>query len=503
MSLSSRIHLTPKYLDRELPTATAQGRRWLIKALHPADGTIRAERAPSSSRYPTVTQEVVSRFTISKPSVINTDTWSFRLFQTTDPLCPIVVTFMQPTSVTPWDTGALCYEWINPIFAPEGVDPFGAHTAAHYEGMLDKFQHACETYRITAFSTTGEFVGATLTDNGSISAMQCQDRTRHLTHMNFEALDGSVLAKVEDATTGSEITVPIPQGRWLQSESHIWCDPIPTLAQSSMASHPYNDKAKEGWYMPQKLQCPSHWKSNNDLVFRGRLTPGAMALGPVDKYRAASNQSQIIGWPLHLEFYTAAGPHLWVQNCDDGLGCVYVNNIHATTSFQVIVRFNLELGVSPMSEYATFADSTPPPDPVAIELYNEIVKDMLDAYPSRDNANSTLRDKIATIARKVAAVVEPIAGIASYAGVPYAGVIARLAGSIAEKGMAATKGKEFQAEAGKAAGEMITDIRAAKAKKLLTDKELEGLSKEQIIALAAKKRKEKAQQKKAAGGTKK
>lgn len=445
-----------------------------------------------------MTQEVVSRFTISKPTVIHTDTWSFRLFQTTDPLCPIVVTFMQPDSVTPWDTGSLCYEWINPIFAPEGVDPFAAHSAAHYEGMLDKFQHSCETYRITAFSTTGEFVGATLTDNGSISAMQCQDRTRHLTHINYDAIDASVMAKVEDAQTGDQVTVSIPQGRYLQSESHIWCDPIPTLAQSSMASHPYTEKAKEGWYMPQKLQCPGHWKSNNDLVFRGRLTPAAMALGPTDKYRAASNQSQVIGWPLHQEFYTAAGPHLWVQNCDDGLGCVYVNNIHATTSFQVIVRFNLELGVSPMSEYATFADSSPPPDPVAIELYNEIVKDMLDAYPSRDNANSTLKDKIAAIARKVAAVVEPIAGIASFAGVPYAGVISRLAGSIAEKGMSATKSKEFQQDAGETAGKMILDIRYEKAKKLLTPEELKGMTKEQAVAKAAELRREAAKKRKAA-----
>lgn len=445
----------------------------------------------------------MSRFTISKPSVIHTDTWSFRLFQTSDPLCPIVVTFMQPTSVSPWDTGTLCYEWINPIFAPEGVNPFAAHTAADYEGMLEKFQQSCETYRITAFSTTGEFVGATLTDNGAICAMQCQDRIRNFTHIDFSAVDASQLISARDAMDQHDVMARVPLGRWLQAEAQIWCDPVPTLAQSSMASHPYNEKAKEGWYMPQKLQCPGVWHSNNDLVFRGRLTPDAMALGPTDKYGCNADVNSVIGWPFHQEFYTADGPHLWVKNCDDGLGCIYVNDVHATTSFQVIVRFNLELGVSPMSEYATFADAAPPPDPIAIDLYNEIVKEMLDAYPSRDNASGTLGNKIVAIARKVASVVEPIAGIASFAGVPYAGVISRLAGQIAQKGLAASKEAEFQKEAGETAAKMVKQVRVANARKYLGLDDVGGLSDDEVLQQAAAVRRAKKAAKKPPAGTKK
>jgi hypothetical protein len=94
----------------------------------------------------------------------------------------------------------------------------------------------------------------------------------------------------------------------------------------------------------------------------------------------------------------------------------------------------LEMGVTPNNTYATFASDPAPPDDLAYELYSETVNQILDAYPSDYNDLGKMWGKIKNVVGKVAKVIDPIAGVASAVGVPYASVIQGIARGISSKG---------------------------------------------------------------------
>lgn len=414
----------------------------MIKALHPADHTLKAERVPASSRYPTVAQEVISTFDVTKPEWGSVhelpDIWSLKIVTRTDPLvptevwaCPGVATATAP------DGWFFVGSVINQSFW-KSTPAFGVHTADELHAARSQFARSCETYRVTALSTTGVFVGATMTDQGSIVSAQCIDEPRTMAYFPSSYIP----------STG--YTIPAN----MSTLAEIWYDQLPAMSTASMGTSPYVAPAREGWYAPQKLLVPGHWKKTNQLVYCGRLPVSAMETADVPAFPVSSSDAaiSIVPYP-YIEGNNGAA--LWLPPCDDGVSVTYVSGIYKTTTFRITLRLCLEMGCIPTSDLAPFCDLTTPPDALALDLYNEIIKETKDAYPAADNDFGTFFGKVKNIAAKIVRVIEPVANIAAGAGVPFAGTVAAMA-----KGINAA-GEQYLTS--KAAREQAATLRAEAA----------------------------------------
>lgn len=365
----------------------------MIKALHPAEHALKAESVPASSRYPTVVQETISTAELKCPEAImgdGTGTWCMKIVTHTNPLVPVEI-WADTTA-----TGSYEYwmgSFLNQTFAPT-IDSFKNHSGAEFEAALNDFGESCEAYRITALSTTGVFVGASLTDQGSIVSGQFYDGHQQCFYPVDHTDDPSIMALAEP-----------------------WVNKLPSMSALSMGTLPYVAAAKEGWYAPQKLLCPGAFHRTDDLCFRGRYD--------VDGFNSPMKDlTSIRPFPFStISGVSPTGMHYFLRDCDDGCSVTYVTGLAKTTTFRCTLRLCLELGVSPTSRFASFARPVPPPDDIAIELYQEVVKELVDAYPAEYNDLGKFFDKIKGVVRRVAGVLEPVAGIASAVGVPYASVV--------------------------------------------------------------------------------
>jgi hypothetical protein len=325
--------------------------------------------------------------------LVAADTWDFRVVTHTDPLCPIEV-FSGRTGGDEAFAGSV----FNQAFL-KSADAYKKHTNEEITAIYDAFQQACETYRVNALSTTGVFVGPTVEDQGSILASQFIDATRDY---SYTPGDGKVYGPI----------------------ANMWVDPLPAMSEASMGQRPYISDARNGWYCPQKLDQPGHWARTNDIALRGRVT-------------AAGNPAEIVNadvlrWPQSLT--QTVGTTLWPRLYDESACQIFVQGLSVHTSFRVTVRLVLEMGVTPSNDFAPFASDPAPPDPVAYELYTSICNELMDGYPSDYNDLGKIWGKIKSVAKKAAAFIDPIAGVAAAAGVPFAKAIQGIARGVSGSG---------------------------------------------------------------------
>lgn len=381
----------PSFLEnKDLPTRSDAGRRWLIKALHPAEASIKAPKAPGTSRYPTVVQEIVSTFQLNAPpSITATQTWDGRIVVHSDPLNPLEF-FHGVTGDTEYFNGS----YLNQAFF-KSDSAYKVHTLAELGECYDSFTHACETYRVNALSTTGVFVGATMTDQGSVLASQFVDCTRDI------------------SMTGGDKECRIL--------GNVWVDPLPSMSEAALGQRPYVGDAREGWYCPQKMSQPGHWQRTNDIAMRGRLM--------LPDNPASFDMADCQNWPITQGHQS--GMSLWVRTYDDSCSQIFLKGLSATTSFRVTLRMVIEMGVTPNNDFAAFATDPAYPDESAYGLYMTIVNELQDAYPADYNDLGRLWGKVKTIAKRVASFVDPIAGIAAAVGVPFASTVQGIAKGVA------------------------------------------------------------------------
>jgi hypothetical protein len=353
---------------------TRPGYDWLRKALHPAVPDVKAPRCPANTVRATATQETTTTFTLTCPSSITADTWDFRLVMKNDPLCPISV-----------EAGNMNYTVLNQTFYDQ--TPFAVHNPDDFKATVKAFRNAAEQYRVCALSVTGYFVGASMTDQGSIIAAQFSDGT-------FEAM-------CQKSSTYSYV----PLLGFGQA--------VPGTDQLTMGTNSYVSPAKEGFYMPYKMQNPEAWHRTDRLYACRRYNAGLNLDGEEDLN---------VGWTPYPLNNSVASPGtgvnrfqtLWPAPCDEGMGVVVVNGLARTSSFRITVRVAIEMMTRPTSNFATFCETPALPDWHAITMYSEIVARLKDAYPSRDNSLGTLWAKVKKIASGIWHTVSP----AIAAGVP-------------------------------------------------------------------------------------
>lgn len=371
------ISLLEKLKTYDYTALTAGGYQWLRKALHPAESTIKAPRCPSHGVRPTATQETVTTWVLNPPptDAAHPDaTWSARIAIKNDPLCPIEVmsqseyTGSNPVTITAF----------NQAFCPAGVQVVGTHTGPEFEGVRINFSNACEQYRQTSLSLTGVFVGATLSDQGSIIAAQMSD-------------PGNICTMLPDSA-GS------PASYSFCPRVYDIAQMLPGSDQLVLGTTPYVISAKEGFYMPMKMEHPEEWKRTDESYY---ICRGLTTVNGIEAWGANTTQ-----YPSGNTL-NATLPRPWLRPVDDGLGVIWMVGLARTTSFRLTLRVSVEMMTRPASTFATFCEPPALPDDHAIGMYYEIVSRMKDAYPAKDNDLGTLWQKIKNIAGGVWDMVSP------------------------------------------------------------------------------------------------
>lgn len=353
--------------NHKMVALTTSGERWVRKALHPADHALKAQRAPGVSTTPTASQETITVFEIKPPTNHTAGkTWGFRVLMNSDPFCPI--------TTMNWDTGgnvddlATCF---NVAFVNPTIPTYGYHSHEQYVAVAENIQAAGEEYRVNGMSITGTFVGATVTDQGTIVAGQYSDPYIYLVH------HPTVFPSHE---TGEK---PI----------RAWVNPYQPLNKLTAGTQPYVTHAKKGFYMPLKIDQTHHWCRTDNLC------PGTRIEITSETYLNGGQATPLV-----------SGEHWgtpWFDPVDTTAGCIIAEGLDETTTFRMTLRISIEMKTQPSSSYTPFAEEPVPPDPFALAMYTQIMGRMCDAYPSDDNDLNELWDKIQDIAKKVWKIADP------------------------------------------------------------------------------------------------
>lgn len=274
--------------------------------------------------------------------------------------------------------GTDVYTYMNQGYAGSAA-PFTEHTYAQWVSCLTAFSKACENYRTTSLGLTGVYVGPTLADQGSIVSAQMADPVTTLCFSNSD----------------TDAFVP----------KKVLYNAIPSSSDLILGTTPYVSNARDGFYVPYKLDDPDHWHRTDQYVTMRRITSGGDA-------------------PYHLMSVTTAEPSypsgnrtsassatdkdgVWLCPCDDNMSVTWITGISKSASFRVTIRLGIEVMTRPSSTLASFCEPPALPDEHAISMYREIASRMKDAYPSRDNDTGSLWEKIKNVASNVWDVVSP------------------------------------------------------------------------------------------------
>lgn len=383
VTLSPQSNPTPSLQEKlssySYTSTTEGGYQWLRKALHPAEPSVKAPRIPGHGVRPTATQECTVTFTLDAPGDAIDDTWSFRLCLKNDPLCPVHILSRYDTSSAP----AHYLEILNQCFLADAT-PVADHGVEDYTTVLRAFRRSCEQYRVTALSVTGYFIGASLSDQGSVIASQMSDPHQWV----------SVFRPNENATAEM-----CPRGYLITQQPA-------TVDAMVMGTTSYVAPAKEGFYMPYKMTDPETWHPADNVCYCFRTN-------------TACEESTIIE-PLYQEEGFREYPRgnvrnpdaddklcCWLPPVDDGIGVIHLRSIAKTSSIRITVRICVEMMTRPDSSLAAFAEPPALPDEHAMRMYYEIASRLNDAYPGKDNANGTLWQKIKNVAGSIWDVVSP------------------------------------------------------------------------------------------------
>jgi len=382
--------LAEKLKSHDFTALTENGAQWVRKALHPAEPTIKAPRCPSHGIRPTATQEVIATAVVDPPPT-GEGTWSMCVTMKNDPLCPIDVLKYNDDG-----TGTAHWQFVNQGYVAAGTPTFGQFGASDYGKLVDNFMAAAEQYRVTALSVTGVFIGASLSDQGSIVSAQMSDP--HLL----------VIGEINGE--GNNCRVPI----------YAIGQEVNAAESLVMGTSPYVSAVKEGFYVPYKMENPDHWHRTDAICQCVRLRNGWRSGTGSLNYGDSANLANMGATPY--PWGNGQVPHNisnWLPPVDDGLSVTWCRNVARTSSFRITVRIAIEVMTRPASSLSSFCDLPALPDEHAVSMYREIASRMKDCYPSRDNDNNTLWDKIKSIAGGIWDTVSP----ALKAAVPGGGMI--------------------------------------------------------------------------------
>lgn len=353
---------------------------------------------PDESAVPTAHLNYQSVYTIG-PDPAATGSWSFQMA-----LLPHPVAFLWASAADSVHPGGTPHNYLNSQIA-----------GATHQDKIATFLGAARRWRLTYMSATIYQDGADLSNQGTICATQVPLQSMIV---NLAAPD--LAAGVSVAGLHGEC--------WVASD-------VPVLASMQTMPNAYFNRSREGCYLPLHLtRTHQTWSGYENLV--------AEMNTPADVMLATKNgtvplpfaeDKQVFPYPdfsVAYQVYEGATPKTLhapytVSLCNGVTGFITGNNLAVTTRMSVYVRCGFEIQVAPGSLYTPQLKMSPPHDPVAIENYFQIARQLKDAYPADFNDLGKIWDVISGAAKAVAPFLSAIPGI----GPALSGAIPMIAGA--------------------------------------------------------------------------
>lgn len=362
---------------KNLPLGTTPaGKNFTLKALHPSEHTIKAARIPGGN-LPSVAlcADMVETFNLPNDSM-----------QATFVLQPNVAIPGMLILTTPGAGGSTTsdyFDFFNPAFGGAVMkNPTAADINTAVRLMDNKFQQ----YRITSESVTIELIAPSLTDQGTITAVQYECAPRTIQGSSLEDHSGVVGLQ----------TLP---------DTYIYPEPI-LPSQAILGTSAYTAKAREGVYMPLRL-TKFKWMDYNDMCVC--INQPQSYLDAHIQYYQDPNQSLIFPY-----FQNNAGLNHWKYRsavpklCGSNFGITVIDGVAKNVALRVRLRQVVEITCRPGSVYAPLLEAPLPPDSICEAMYHEISGKMKDAYPASYNDLGTLINAITRIGKSVMPYVDPV-----------------------------------------------------------------------------------------------
>jgi len=184
----------------------------------------------------------------------------------------------------------------------------------------------------------------------------------------------------------------------------------------------YQGTSRAGFYAPYKLsETCQKWRNAHDIHAHvpygnslvGVLPMGAgdwsipvYATGPATSDRVSHFPYGMPGLAVSSLMEDAAV----LQRADVGCMQITGRNLHQSSSYSCMFRTGYELRVSAGSPMTTFAKLSPVYDPLALQGYFAISREMRDAYPEEYNTFGALLGTIANAAATALPTILPMLG---------------------------------------------------------------------------------------------
>jgi hypothetical protein len=352
--------------------------------LHPSDPITEVRGIPDENSLPTVLNNYQSTFTVS-PAIGATGTWSFELALIPHPIGFVWVHITDSTGNR--------YVVYNNSQIP-GVT---------HADKIHLFRRFAQRWRVAYMGLSCHQDGPDLANQGTIVAAQAPVQAHKYKWCNVGPTGGDGYKPMyahPDIAVFEEYDMP----------SFETCQSMPNA---------YFNNSKFGCYMPLKLtRTAQNWRSGASDIFMGTgvvaETGTQLDLG----FLALPHLSTVSTFPfpdLEVAGYdSVVSAFFGITTSDflnDNWGHIAARNLAVTTSFTFFVRQGLEMQVLPGTSLTPQQKLPPAHDPLALEAYFRIARELSDAYPVDYNDLGQIWDVISNVAKTVAPALAAIPGV--------------------------------------------------------------------------------------------
>lgn len=422
---------------------TPDGKAWCRKALHPADHEIASARYPGGSKVPTVssTYTQVAELIPDPTKTGHITSWDAHLYMRQDPVSPVGIRIT--TRLDNGASGEIRFPWLNRTVST--ANPFGGTS---YRDILSRDVNAAFTrflegknfYRVTHMGLTIEHVCSSTTNQGTIMSAQYSTEpvvrplagwpaSIHVTAdpggaaMAFGAANAFAAGRYP-LSSASEDGFSLYQGMMTRH----YLEGTPSAEMLLQATNGYTGPAREGLYIPLKLDSPDRFVNvDKKYILLGReedpkeYRPGfAVRNG---KY------GESMGWPYYAKYSRKGGlesdPELVVgcKECGSTVSDTLIQGLDPHASLRLYLRVGVEYVPEIDTATACFARMSPLPDELAVRMYQELTCRLKDAYPMDYNDKSRLLGVIDSYAKKLVPMIDKgLNFFAKLPGNPWGGV---------------------------------------------------------------------------------
>lgn len=352
--------------------SSVEGADWCLKALHPSDPAVQVRGIPDRSSAPTTLLNYQMQATVTAPNTGIANPWDFN-----STLIPHPISFLWGFRDQNGAGDQICIR----------NEQIEGNTHAT---KMTAFLRTAQRWRLAYAAVTVVQDSSKDSDQGTINVAQ----------VNVEP---GVASPAFFSAAG--LRPGLPYHYWQTSD-------LPAYERNAAFPNAYSSDSRAGAYVPLKLDIDAmQWHSQADMVsYAPATSTEASSWGPLVSSTASNSNfphgTQTDVDSLKAPFFNPTtlvyGGEFTSALCAPAVAHICLQNLAATTSVNLFFRFGFEVQCQATSPLSPLVRMSPVYDPLAMEVYQRISRQMKDAYPADYNDLGKLWDVISRIAKAVA-----------------------------------------------------------------------------------------------------